>query len=130
MPMSYNHQKYQEITMILLKISAKKIFFIGLFYPMGEPILLHLLRCAPFAVDHHSCMDYASHLQQPRFVNKSSLMHERYDLINMTSNMRMPFGVSPGDTPRFSARLHRQACVLKAIYRPESRTGVSTISDA
>jgi hypothetical protein len=29
---------------------------IGIFYPSGEPISLHLLRCGPFAVDYHSFM--------------------------------------------------------------------------
>ena len=57
------------------KVCKKNLFlFIGLFYPGGEPISLHLLRCDPFAVDYHSYMGHASHLQQPRFVNKSSLV--------------------------------------------------------
>jgi len=35
----------------------KKFFiFIGIFYPKGEPILPHLLRYSPFAVDDHSFM--------------------------------------------------------------------------
>jgi hypothetical protein len=68
MPMTYNLQQYQKIAMTLLGKSCKKnlIIFIGLFYPKGEPILQHLLLCDPFAVDHHSCMGHASHLQQPR----------------------------------------------------------------
>jgi hypothetical protein len=68
MPMTYNLQKYQEIAITLLNKSVKKIFFIsiGLFYLSGEPISLHLLRCDPFAVDNHSGMGHASHLQQPR----------------------------------------------------------------
>jgi len=35
----------------------------------GEPILAHLLRCDPLAVDDHSGMGHASHLHQPRLVN-------------------------------------------------------------
>jgi hypothetical protein len=41
------------------------VIFIGLFYLAGEPISPHLLLCDPFAVDHHSGMGQASHLQQP-----------------------------------------------------------------
>jgi hypothetical protein len=67
MPMPYKLQKYKEIAIVLLKPIAKDFFlFIGLFYPLGEPTLLHLLRCDPFAVDHHSLMGQASHLQQSR----------------------------------------------------------------
>jgi hypothetical protein len=71
MPMLFFLQQYQELILTLLKkLFKKNIFiFIGIFYPSGEPILLHLLRCDPFAVDHHSCMGHASHLQQPRSVN-------------------------------------------------------------
>jgi len=29
-------------------------FYIGIFYPEGEPISAHLLRCGGFAVDNHS----------------------------------------------------------------------------
>jgi hypothetical protein len=43
---------------------------VGIFSPSGEPILQHLLRCGPFAVGDHSFMNHASHLQQPRLVNK------------------------------------------------------------
>ena len=58
-------QQYQEVILILLKKLFKKnlIIFIGIFYPYGkrgEPILLHLLCCDPFAVDYHSCMGHAS----------------------------------------------------------------------
>jgi len=56
--------------------SRFKLFFIsihslyvGIFYPSGEPISLHLLRCGPIAVVDHSFMGHASHLQQPRPVN-------------------------------------------------------------
>jgi hypothetical protein len=30
--------------------------FVGIFYPSGEPISLHLLCCGPIAVDDHSFM--------------------------------------------------------------------------
>jgi hypothetical protein len=40
-------------------------FYVGIFYPSGEPISLHLLCCGPIAVDDHSFMGHASHLQQP-----------------------------------------------------------------
>jgi len=71
MPMLFLLQQYQEIILTLLKKLFKKNLFIsiGIFYPSGEPILLHLLCCDPFAVDYHSCMGHASHLQQPRSVN-------------------------------------------------------------
>jgi len=39
------------------------------FYIPGEPISLHLLRYRALAVKYHSCVPYASHLQQPRLVN-------------------------------------------------------------
>jgi len=42
---------------------------IGIFYPAGKPILMHLLRYRAFAVDNHSCIPCASHLHQPRPVN-------------------------------------------------------------
>jgi len=47
-------------------------FFIGIFYPTGEPISPHLLRCSAFAVDDHSFMRCALHLRQPRLVNNPS----------------------------------------------------------
>jgi len=85
MPMHFFPQQYQEVILTLLK-KLFKIYFlnfllvegwgrsaIGIFYPSGEPILLHLLRCDPFAVDDHSCMGHASHLQQPRLVNNPGL---------------------------------------------------------
>jgi len=34
------------------------IHLIGIFYPLGEPISLHQLRCSPFAVVHYSFMGY------------------------------------------------------------------------
>jgi len=42
---------------------------IGILYLSGAPILPHLLRYRAFAVDDHSCIPCASHLQQPRLVN-------------------------------------------------------------
>jgi len=30
--------------------------YVGIFYPSGETISLHLLRCGPIAVDDHSFM--------------------------------------------------------------------------
>jgi hypothetical protein len=38
-------------------------FMIDIFYPSGELISLHLLRCKGFAVDNHSCILCALHLQ-------------------------------------------------------------------
>jgi hypothetical protein len=62
MPLLSQLQQYQEKILILLEIPlcilSKKIYIIiGIFYPLGEPILPHLVRCAPFAVDGHSFMD-------------------------------------------------------------------------
>ena len=69
--MLFLFQHCEELILALLKKLFMKILFIFIaaFYPLGEPILLHLLRCDPFAVDNHSCMGHASHLQQPRSVN-------------------------------------------------------------
>ena len=44
-------------------------FYAGILSLSGVPILLHLLRYRAFAVEIHSCMPCASHLQQPRLVN-------------------------------------------------------------
>ena len=44
-------------------------FIIGILYLSGEPISLHLLRYSTFAVDDHSCIPCALHLQQHRLVN-------------------------------------------------------------
>jgi len=55
---------------------------VGIFYPSGEPISLHLLRCGPIAVDDHSFMGHASHLQQPRLVNNQG----KYIIYNCINN--------------------------------------------
>ncbi len=39
------------------------------FYPMGEPILLHLLRYSAFVVKDHNFIRCALHLQQAWLVN-------------------------------------------------------------
>jgi len=59
MPMLFLLQQYQEFILTLLKKLFKKnlFIFIGIFYPSGEPISLHLLRCDPFAVHLYSSMD-------------------------------------------------------------------------
>jgi len=44
-------------------------FYVGILYPSGEPISLHLLRYETLAVEDHSCVSHALHLQQPRLVN-------------------------------------------------------------
>jgi len=36
----------------------KFLIFIGIFYPPGEPISPHRLRCSPFAVVHYSFMGH------------------------------------------------------------------------
>jgi len=40
------------------KFSLLSIYslYVGIFYPLGEPISLHLLCCGPIAVDDHSFM--------------------------------------------------------------------------
>jgi hypothetical protein len=45
---------FQQIKFYRLFLSS--FFSIGIFYPPGEPISPHLLRCDPFAVDYHSFM--------------------------------------------------------------------------
>jgi len=64
-------QQYQKVILTLLKKLFKNnlYLFIGIFYPSGEPILMHLLRYRAFAVDNHSCIPYTSHLHEPRLVN-------------------------------------------------------------
>jgi hypothetical protein len=64
-------QQYQKVILTLLKnIFKKNLFiFIGIFYPSGKPILMHLLCYRAFAVDNHSCIPCASHMHQPRLVN-------------------------------------------------------------
>jgi hypothetical protein len=53
-------QQHQEVILTLLKKLFKKnlYIFIGIFYPLGEPISLHRLRCSPFAVYKYSFMGY------------------------------------------------------------------------
>jgi len=57
--MLFLFQQYQEVILTLLKKLLKKnlFIFIGIFYPSGEPISQHLLRCDPFAVHLYSGMD-------------------------------------------------------------------------
>jgi hypothetical protein len=43
--------------------------YVDIFSPSGEPISPQLLCYGSFAVDDHSFMNHASHLQQPRLVN-------------------------------------------------------------
>ena len=68
-------QQYQEVILTSLKMTTRTFsrvpFFrvyininvrigwidIGIFYPLGKPISLHLLRCDPFAVHLYSSMD-------------------------------------------------------------------------
>jgi len=45
------------------------LIIIGILYPMGEPILPHLLRYSPFVVKDHNFMCCALHLQQAWLVN-------------------------------------------------------------
>jgi len=60
MPMLFLFKKYQEVILILLgKLFKNNLFiFIGIFYPMGELISLHRLRCSPFAVYKYSFMGH------------------------------------------------------------------------
>jgi len=48
---------------------ALKLSIISILYPLGEPILPHLLRYRAFAVDDHSCIPCALHPQQAWLVN-------------------------------------------------------------
>jgi hypothetical protein len=60
MPILFLLQQYQEVILTLLKKLFKKDLFIliGIFYPLGEPISLHRLRCSPFAVYKYSFMGH------------------------------------------------------------------------
>jgi len=53
-------QQFQEVILTLLKKLFKKnlFIFIGIYYPKGEPISLHRLRCSPFAVYKYSFMGH------------------------------------------------------------------------
>ncbi len=57
-------QQCQELILTLLKKLFKKnlSIFIDVFYPSGEPISQHRLRCRSLAVVHYSFM---SHLPRP-----------------------------------------------------------------
>jgi hypothetical protein len=52
--------KYPDIAVYSNKyFFERKVFLlIGIFYPSGEPISLHRLRCSPFAVVHYSFMGH------------------------------------------------------------------------
>jgi hypothetical protein len=66
-----NHpESFIKIAAVIFKKTIT-YFIIGTFYPPGEPILPHLLRCSGFAVNYHSFIPCASHLRQPRLVNSS-----------------------------------------------------------
>ncbi len=56
-------QQSQKLILTLLENLFKKylFIFIDVFYPLGEPILMHLLCYRAFAVDNHSCIPCASH---------------------------------------------------------------------
>ncbi|HEM49137.1 MAG TPA: hypothetical protein ENO27_02890 [Caldithrix sp.] len=43
-----------EETLLSSDFVLQYSFYIGIFYPEGEPISAHLLRCCGFAVDNHS----------------------------------------------------------------------------
>ncbi len=60
MPILILLQQYQEVILTLLKKLFKNYLYIliGIFYPSGEPISLHRLRCSPFAVVYYSYMSY------------------------------------------------------------------------
>jgi uncharacterized UBP type Zn finger protein len=53
-------QQCQEFILTLLKKLFKKNFsiFIDIFYPSGEPISQHRLRCSSLAVVHYSFMSH------------------------------------------------------------------------
>jgi hypothetical protein len=70
MPMLFSPAILGSYSDIAGKALSEEIFiFIGIFYPSGESILMHLLRYRAFAVDNHSCMPCALHLHQPQLVN-------------------------------------------------------------
>ncbi len=52
------------------------LFIIDIYYPSGEMISPHLLRCKGFAVDYHSFILCASHLRQSQLVNNPGYMTE------------------------------------------------------
>jgi len=49
-----------DFAVYLEEYFLKKEFhkFFGIFYPPGEPISQHRLRCGPFAVDHYNFMSH------------------------------------------------------------------------
>jgi len=48
---------------------VRRLEFIVILHPTGEPILPHLLCCSAFAVENYSIIRCALHLRQPRLVN-------------------------------------------------------------
>jgi hypothetical protein len=78
MPMTYKNKQYQEIAITLLNKSVKKIFSYSLAF---LPFQANRSHCICFVVTHLrwiTGMGHASHLQQHRFVNKSSYMPGSY----------------------------------------------------
>jgi len=55
---------FRKIKSVAFFVKLNFIIIIGILYPLGEPILLHLLRYSPFVVNDHNFMCCALHLQQ------------------------------------------------------------------
>jgi hypothetical protein len=49
---------YPDIAVNYYEKTFIYLILIGIFYPSGEPISLHRLRCSPFAVVHYSFMGH------------------------------------------------------------------------
>jgi hypothetical protein len=50
--------KNADAILQILRTIKEKNFIIGIFYPLGEQISLHLRRCSPFAVFIYSFMGH------------------------------------------------------------------------
>jgi len=55
---------FRKIKIVTFFVKLNIIIIIGILYPLGKPILLHLLRYSPFVVKDHNFMCCALHLQQ------------------------------------------------------------------
>jgi hypothetical protein len=78
-----NNKTFSRLPFFRVYINLNvRIGWIGtdVFYPSGEPILQHLLRYDPFAVDNHSCMGHASHPLMPGRGGGSRLVNNQGSL--------------------------------------------------
>ena len=89
-------KQYKPIYLVLHRILRTTLLYaisiinpksiIGIFYPLGEPILPHLLRYSTFVVKDHNFMCCALHLRQPRLVNNPGYPELFINIIQVNLN--------------------------------------------